>query len=353
MSKSLMKSYGTTEEEKGLMDPENLMDHSYRERSRTESFISNYHSKRIKLFLQTFLVFVLYFFLMLVAFGYTFITVESLVLSYTYPVRSVTYTYKQEFKPPSIIIYPDIDDTFISCDFEVKKNNGDKLLPDYTDVNCSMMEYNYFSHTHNNTRKVLAFKGPARVQLGEKNVFHFQLNLTNRSVSNLEFRVYNTFENFKNEAGRKTPEVFLQEIEENNPVYMLAGDFANFVKLDKTIDQTLNNKIYVTFQVTTNLARLIPGVNNSRSDEVIAEFEWADPILEESQELVSTTVWNTLGSLCAMFLALGKVWLYGKNWIFKIWRTYKRSEKYKRRYTERQEFLKTLEINEELKKEKV
>ena len=128
---------------------------------------------------------------------------------------------------------------------------------------------------------------------------------------------------------------------------MLAGDFANFVKLDKTIDRTILNKRFVTFEVVTNLARLIPRANDDTIDEVDAYIEWADPLLTESQEIVSTTIWNTLGSLCAMFLALGKVWMYGKNWILKIWRTYKRNVKYKRRYTEHQEFLKTIEVKQE------
>ena len=45
--------------------------------------------------------------------------------------------------------------------------------------------------------------------------------------------------------------------------------------------------------------------------------------------------------------------MYGKNWILKIWRTYKRNVKYKRRYTEHQEFLKTIEVKQEdEKKEK-
>ena len=39
--------------------------------------------------------------------------------------------------------------------------------------------------------------------------------------------------------------------------------------------------------------------------------------------------------------------MYGKNWILKIWRTYKRNVKYKRRYTEHQELLKTIEVKQE------
>lgn len=305
------------------------------------------------MFLQTSLVFVLYFFLMLVAVAYTYITVESLVTSYQQPVRSYMSTFKKRFDPPAIIVYPEELDAFLYCDFEVKKDNGDKELPIYDDNNCSKTEFQYYSRVHKQHRKVLVFKGPANVALGEKNHLLFMLNLTNRTVSNLEFRVYDTFETFMGQIRDQTIQSILLDIEESFPVYMLAGDFANFVKLDKTIDRTILNKRFVTFEVVTNLARLIPRANDDTIDEVDAYIEWADPLLTESQEIVSTTIWNTLGSLCAMFLALGKVWMYGKNWILKIWRTYKRNVKYKRRYTEHQEFLKTIEVKQEdEKKEK-
>ena len=62
----------------------------------------------------------------------------------------------------------------------------------------------------------------------------------------------------------------------------------------------------MTFEVVTNLARLIPRANDDTIDEVDAYIEWADPLLTESQEIVSTTIWNTLGSLCAMFLDVGE-----------------------------------------------
>ena len=89
------------------------------------------------MFLQTSLVFVLYFFLMLVAVAYTYITVESLVTSYQQPVRSYMSTFKKRFDPPAIIVYPEELDAFLYCDFEVKKDNGDKELPIYDDNNCS------------------------------------------------------------------------------------------------------------------------------------------------------------------------------------------------------------------------
>ena len=290
---------------------------------------------------------------MLVAFAYTYITVESLVTSYKQPVRSYMSTFTKKFDAPAIIFYPEKLDEFLSCSFEVKKDNENKELPVYVQNNCSKNEFHYFSHVHNHNRTVLVFKGPENVELGEKNHLLFMLNLTNRTVSNLEFRVFDTFETFMEEVVVDVQKI-LAGIEKTYPVYMLAGDFANFVKLDKTIDRTLKNERFVTFQVVTNLARLIPRADDNTIDEVDAYIEWADPLLVESQEIISTTIWNTLGSLCAMFLALGKVWLYGKNWILKIWRTYKRNAKYKRRYTEHQDFLKTIEVKQEIeKKEKL
>ena len=327
---------------------------TYRERTRTDSFISDYHSRRIKMFLKASLIFILYFFLMLVAVAYTYITVESLVTSYDQPVRSYMSTFKKKFEAPAIIFYPEELDEFLSCDFEVKKDNGDKELPIYDRNNCSIKVFHYFSFVHNQLRKVYVFKGPANVALGEKNHLLFMLNLTNRTVSKLEFRVYDTFDTFMGKVNDESIQSVLLDIEEQHPVYMLAGDFANFVKLDKTIDRTLRNERLATFRVVTNLARLIPRADDNTVDEVDAYIEWADPMLTESQEIISTTIWNTLGSLCAMFLALGKVWMYGKNWILKIWRTYKRNEKYKRRYTEHQDFLKTIEVKQgNEKKEKL
>ena len=288
---------------------------------------------------------------MTVAVAYSYVTIASLVTSYNKPVRSVLYIYKKAYDPPAIIIYPENSDIFVSCDFSVKKNNGEKDLPVYTDNNCSINEYSYFSNIHNESRKVLVFKGPSHVLIGEKNKFYFLLNLTNRLFSNLDYRVFDTFNDFKNQIGELSPQKLFLQIEMLYPLYRLAGDFVNFVKLDKTIDRTLNNEKHVTFQVEINLARLIPRANDNTSDEVFAFFEWGDPILEESQEIITTTVGNTLGSLCAMFLALAKVWSFGKNWIFKAWRTYKRDIKYKRIHSERQEFLKTMEVKEKEKDE--
>ena len=278
---------------------------------------------------------------MIVAGAYTYITVNALVISYNQPVRSVLYTYQKKYDPPAVVIYPEDKDEFIFCDYEIKKYNGDKDMPIYTPNNCSMHEYLYFSHIHNALRKALVFKGPTYVELGEKNHFVFRLNLTNRTISKLEYRIYNTFDSFNDEINSKNQQKVFGNIEMNYPMNVFAGDFVNFVKLDKTIDKTLYHGDYINFEVTLNLARMIPRFEDETSDDLHAFIEWGDPILEESQEIVSTNVWNTLGSLCAMFLALGKVWLYGKYWIQKVWRTYKRHGKNKRRYTEHQEFLKS------------
>ena len=296
---------------------------------------------------KTSLLFLLYFSLMLVAVAYAYILITSLVTSYQQPVRSVMYIYKKAYDPPAIIIYPEYNDTFVFCDFYVKKNTGDEEVPVYDNNNCSIHEYSYFSRIHDENRRVLVFKGPSKVSIGEKNKFYFLLNLSNRTYSNLDYRVYDTYECFMTEVGQKNMQDLLLRIEMDYPLYRLAGDFVNFVKLDKTIDTALNNQQSVTFQVEINLARLIPRANDITSDEVVAFFEWGDPILEESQEIISTTIWNTLGSLCAMFLALAKVWGFGKNWILKIWRTYKRDVKYKKLHSERREFLKTLDTKEQ------
>ena len=95
----------------------------------------------------------------------------------------VHVTFKKRFDPPAIIVYPEELDAFLYCDFE-KKDNGDKELPIYDDNNCSKTEFQYYSRVHKQHRKVLVFKGPANVALGEKNHLLFMLNLRNRTVSN-------------------------------------------------------------------------------------------------------------------------------------------------------------------------
>ena len=304
------------------------------------------------MFLQTSLIFLLYFFLMIVASAYSYITVASLVTSYRQPVRSVMYIYKQSYEPPAIIVYPESEDTFIYCYFSVKKNTSIDEIPIYQNNNCSKHEYSYVSKIHNESRIVLVFKGPANVSIGEKNEFYFRLDLASRSYSNLDYRVYDTFDNFMSKIEQTNIQKFLLDIELLYPLYRLGGDFVNFVKLDKTIDRTINNGVHVTFRVDINLARLIPRANDNTSDEVIAFVEWGDPILEESQQIVSTTIWNTLGSLCAMFLALAKVWSFGKNWVFKIWRTFKKDLIYKQINSEREEFLKTMKGKEQDEEDK-
>lgn len=274
---------------------------------------------------------------MSIAFAYAFQSISSLVDSYENPVRSVEYKVVTEYLPSVILIYPEDSDTFLGCEmiFNVKPRGDINHQK-----NCTIQNFTFFSYRYNKSRNVFAFKGPIDVYNGERLKVIFRLNLTVREESsNLEYRLFSDWYTFERLQEYKSVNEIADEVEINNPINQLAGGYSNFISLDKTVAHKLNGDNVVEYIQTSHIAPLIKDYNIS---QLVAYFEWADPILETSLELISTTVWNSLGSLFAIFLAIGKFTDYGKYWIHKLQRTRRRHIHYKMIMNERNSLINSI-----------
>ena len=56
-------------------------------------------------------------------------------------------------------------------------------------------------------------------------------------------------------------------------------------------------------------------IENRTSDPLVVLFEWKSPTYEYITDILSTTVWNTLGSLAGVFVTLIKAAEYFYAWI--------------------------------------
>lgn len=57
---------------------------------------------------------------------------------------------------------------------------------------------------------------------------------------------------------------------------------------------------------------------NRTTDPLVVLFEWKSPTYEYISDLLSTTIWNTLGSLAGVFVTLIKSGEYFYAWIRRI-----------------------------------
>lgn len=59
-------------------------------------------------------------------------------------------------------------------------------------------------------------------------------------------------------------------------------------------------------------------IENQTTDPVIVLFEWKSATFEYIRDILSTTIWNTLGSLAGVFVTLIKAAEYFYAWIKRL-----------------------------------
>ena len=71
------------------------------------------------------------------------------------------------------------------------------------------------------------------------------------------------------------------------------------------------------FYINTDFSKYsdIRPVENRTTDPVVVLFEWKSATYEYISEILSTTLWNTLGSLAGVFVTLIKAGEYFYAWI--------------------------------------
>ena len=62
-------------------------------------------------------------------------------------------------------------------------------------------------------------------------------------------------------------------------------------------------------------------LDNRSTDPLVVLFEWKSPTYEYIQDILSTTIWNTLGSLAGVFVTLIKAGEYFYAWIKRMRRS--------------------------------
>ena len=164
------------------------------------------------------------------------------------------------------------------------------------------------------------FRGPTRVHLKQSLLLNFSVDTTKREFGAIEYMLFNTWDSLleMSEAERRR---FLGQVEARQPLYTVPAGFRSWIKIYYVIRNDHGSKNNLSeFYLTTDFSKYSDSrpVGNRTTDPVVVLFEWKSDTYEYISDILSTTVWNTLGSLAGVFVTLIKAGEYFTAWIRRI-----------------------------------
>lgn len=265
----------------------------------------------------------LYFSFMAIAVVVAFFTIEALILSYHHRVRSVQYITVHEYDVIGIAIFPGPHDTFHSCAYEYaddlqSRANWTSLEP--ANQICSYTNVTFYSHLLQKNRSAMVFNGPTLVDLKQRLLLHYTVDVTASNYSAIEYLLLANWAKVQNRSpgGQAS---YLSEKEVAMPPFTLPAGFRTWVKMSYTIRNAGAASTNLSdFDVSSDLASYNDQRNESErtTSPVLALFEWKGNTFEYVTEILSTTIWNTIGSLAGLFITLIKVGEYANRWIKRL-----------------------------------
>ena len=265
----------------------------------------------------------LYILLMGVAVVYAFYTISGLTESYAKKVRSIQVTnVGDRFDPVGIAVFPQFS-SFNHCEYRYyddlspHPHTPPQFCKDKYEIPiiCSMENLTFTSINLKVNRTALVFEGPTLVACKESVLLRFSMNTSIREFSAIEYVLFRDYGKFET-LSREKKEGFLANLEATHSIYTFPAGFRTWVKLSYSIRNSENGQI-TDFVIEDNYAAYNDEpVNGVFPMEVL--FEWKSNTYENIEEIVSTTAWSAIGSLCGVFITLVKAGEFCRMWLRRI-----------------------------------
>lgn len=266
----------------------------------------------------------LYFAFMVVAAVVVFFSVDALVESYQHKVRSIQDVTVEYYRTIGIALFSQRSATFVSCEFLY----ADTLYPDEERWNqlqppnqiCEHSNVTFFSRMLNRNRTAMVFKGPTLVRLKQSVALHFTMNTSGENHSAIEYLLLGYWDHVWDKSPSDQAN-YLTESEEEKPLFSVPAGFRTWIKMSYTIYNHGSAARNISdFNVHSDLALINNWWNGSETGKIVHAplmvlFEWKGDTYEYITDILSTNVWNTVGSMAGMFVALIKVGEYSYRWI--------------------------------------
>ena len=264
----------------------------------------------------------LYFLFMCLAGVVAFYSISGLIVSYRHKVRSVEYVTVDAFRTIGIAMFPETFASFENCEFlyhddlSPGRDNWSTIVP--PDQLCKYRNITFFSNLIKEDRDAIVFDGPTLVNLKQSLAIHFTIDTTTRNFSGMEYLLMGNWHAVKDLSYDEQSQ-YLQSVEQSKPLNTVPAGFRTWVKMSYVVRKEDGGNIS-DFTVTPDFSTYNDWRNISdRTDNVIyAVFEWKSNSYEYVHEIVSTTIWSTLGSLAGIFITLVKVGEYCQRWVQRL-----------------------------------
>lgn len=281
----------------------------------------------------------LYFVFMVVAAVVVFFSVNALIVSYHHKVRSIQDVTVDHYRTIGIALFPEHRARYEGCEFlyadALHPGEGNWSGPQPSDQTCTHTNVTFYSAMQQRNRTAMVFNGPTLVHRKQSLAVHYTVNTESDNFSAIEYLLLGYWDHVLNESSAAQAE-YLTKVEKARPLSTVPAGFRTWIKMSYTIHNSGGGQNISDFTTSADLASY--NKRNS-SDQATAPllvlFEWKGNTYEYVTDILSTTAWNTVGSLAGVMVALIKVGEYAKQWINRVRRERKKK------------FLKVAEIEEQ------
>ena len=274
--------------------------------------------------IKLFLLPTLYFLFMIIAVVFAFYTIQGIVLSYSNHVQSVQVKQIEwEYEPVGIVIMPQFS-SYVSCDYRYY----DDLSPNKTVIetcknhsipsDCTYTNLTFTSEVLGIQRHAMVFRGPTLVYCKQSLRLLYNINTSAREFSAVEYILFDNWDKF-NSSSHAEQVKKLADLERNEIIHTFPSGSRTWVKMKYEITTNVNGKKLVDYSLLHSYAAYTPACNSCdpiRPTAVI--FEWQSPMYSSTQDVISTTALNAIGSLCGVLITLIKAGEFCRQWIRRI-----------------------------------
>ena len=262
--------------------------------------------------LRTLFIPLAYFMLMAVAVAYAVYIIMSLLHSYLHPVQYSNYHTTSCYPAIGIAIIPDFSN-FLDCEYRYYDDYSPN--PVVPTRQCEYFNISFTSKLSNTTRHAMVFKGPTNVTQRQSLGVHFTINTTQREFNAIEYFAFYQWSSIINKS-LDEQRLILSDFEDRNTLFRFPAGFKTWVEMSYIEQHGVKGKS-IEFGMEISLAKYQHSTYNNSTDldACTVYFEWASSQYVFIEEMMSTSIWTSLGAMCGVFMMLLKAAESLKAWI--------------------------------------
>ena len=271
----------------------------------------------------------LYFVFMVVAAVVVFFSVDALIISYHHKVRSIQDITVDHYLTIGIAIFPEHLAHYDRCEFLYADalHPGDKTELEPPNQICTHTNVTYFSRMLRRNRTAMVFDGPTLVQRKQSLALSYTVDTPSGDYSAVEYLLLGNWDQVRGNLTEQAS--YLADIETQRPLSTVPAGFRTWIKMSYTVyNRAGGDRNISDFTVSADLSSYNKRNDSEQSSTapLLVLFEWKGDTYQYVTDILSTTAWNTVGSLAGVFVALIKVGEYSQRWIKRLRR--ERKKKY-------------------------